>query len=357
MKFKGADILTTKQFDKVGMVQLFRRALEMEKVIDGQRGVDGDGGEWGKRKVAKKGKDKAGFSKLLDGKVLATLFFEPSTRTRFSFETAFLRLGGKVVSGADMTGTSSIKKKETLYDTGRVVSELVDLIVMRHPEPFSVNELARGVRDGGGKRTRGVEGEEQARGADGVDAVVPVINAGDGANQHPTQALLDVYTMWKEAGGKLDGLTIGMIGDLKNGRVPHSQCDLLKNWNVNFVFVSPKALKMPWEVKDDLAVAGREFYETEDLEEAIGVMDVICATRIQEERFNSAKEAAKYRGVYVIDAGVMKKAKKKAVLLHPLPRVDEIAVEVDVDGRARYFDQVANGLAIRMALMAMLMGK
>lgn len=319
MKFKGADILTTKQFSKADMVKLFRRALEMEKVIDGQRG-----------------KGETGFSKLLDGKVLATLFFEPSTRTRFSFETAFLRLGGRVVSGADMIGTSSVRKKETLYDTGRVVSRLVDLIVMRHPEPFSVNEVARGARDGGG---------------------VAVINAGDGSNQHPTQALLDVYTIWKEVGGKLDGLTIGMVGDLKNGRVPHSQCDLLKNWNVNFVFVAPKALKMPWDVKDDLTASGREFLETEDLEKVVGKMDVICATRIQEERFKSPKEAAKYKGVYVIDSGVMKKAKKSAVLLHPLPRVDEIAVEVDVDGRAKYFDQVKNGLAIRMALMAMVLKK
>lgn len=323
MKFKGADILTTSQFGKADMAVLFRKALEMEKVLNAQGKGVGKG--VGKNKSGRGGK---GFSKLFDGKILATLFFEPSTRTRFSFETAFLRLGGRVVSGADMMATSSVRKKETLYDTGRVVSELVDLIVARHPEPFSIDEIARG-------------------------ANVPVINAGDGAHEHPTQALLDVYTIWKEASGKLDGLTIGMIGDLKNGRVPHSQCDLLKNWNVNFVFVSPKALNMPWEVKDDLVASGREFYETEDLNEAIGVMDVICATRIQEERFESAKEAAKYRGIYVIDSAMMKKAKKNAILMHPLPRVDEIAVEVDADTRAKYFDQVRNGLAIRMALMAM----
>lgn len=311
---KKTHILSAEQFSKKDLISLFKRADEMKALVGKQRC------------------GKAGFPKLLDGKVLATLFFEPSTRTRFSFETAFLRLGGKVVSGADMMTNSSIKKKETLYDTGRVLSELVDLIVMRHPEPFSVEKLAKG-------------------------ANVPVINAGDGAHEHPTQALLDVYTIWSCAKGKLDGLTIGMIGDLKNGRVPHSQCTLLKNWDVNFVFVAPKALNMPWEVKDDLVATGREFYETENLDEAIGVMDVICATRIQEERFSSPKEATKYSGVYVIDVAAMKKAKKTSILLHPLPRVDEIALEVDVDGRAKYFDQVGNGLAIRMALMATVLGK
>jgi len=304
MKFKGQDILSTKQFDKKGMEVLFKRALKFEK------------------KMA------AG---LFRGKILATLFFEPSTRTRFSFESAFLRGGGSVISGADMMNTSSIKKRETLYDTGKVVSCFADIIVMRHPEAGSVVELARG-------------------------ASVPVINAGDGSNQHPTQALLDVYTMWKEFGGRLSGKVIGMVGDLKNGRVPHSQCDLLRHWNVKFVFVSPKALRMPSGIVRELREAGREVVEVEKLEGVIGGMDVICATRIQEERFASAKEAAKYRGVYVIDKDMMKKAKKSAILLHPLPRVDEIAVEVDSDPRARYFEQVKNGVFVRMALMAEVMG-
>jgi aspartate carbamoyltransferase catalytic subunit len=304
MKFKGQDILSTKQFDKKGMEVLFKRALKFEK------------------KMA------AG---LFSGKILATLFFEPSTRTRFSFESAFLRGGGSVISGADMMNTSSIKKRETLYDTGKVVSCFADIIVMRHPEAGSVVELARG-------------------------ASVPVINAGDGSNQHPTQALLDVYTMWKEFGGRLSGKVIGMVGDLKNGRVPHSQCDLLRHWNVKFVFVSPKALRMPSGIVRELREAGREVVEVEKLEGVIGGMDVICATRIQEERFASAKEAAKYRGVYVIDKDMMKKAKKSAILLHPLPRVDEIAVEVDSDPRARYFEQVKNGVFVRMALMAEVMG-
>lgn len=313
MKFKGQNILSTKQFDKSGMEVLFKRALQMEKVLISQ----------------KKGN---AFARLFDGKILATLFFEPSTRTRFSFETAFLRLGGKVISGADMMTNSSIRKKETLFDTGKVVSRYADVVAMRHPEAFSVAELARGT-------------------------AIPVINAGDGANQHPTQALLDVYTMWKAFKGKLDGKTIGMVGDLKYGRVPHSQCDLLKHWKVKFIFVSPKALQMPVDVKKDIISADLKFEESSGLSDVIGKMDVICATRIQEERFASAKEAAKYKGIYIIDRNMMKKAKKSALLLHPLPRVDEISVEVDNDPRARYFEQVSSGLAIRMALMALVLGK
>lgn len=316
MKFKGEDILSTRQFDKKEMEVLFGKVLKMEKILKAQKG----GG---------------GFEKLFDGKVLATLFFEPSTRTRFSFETAFLRLGGAVISGADMMMTSSVKKRETLYDTGKVVSKFADIIVMRHPTAGSVAELAKG-------------------------ASVPVINAGDGANQHPTQALLDVYTMWKEFGGKLDGKVIGMIGDLKYGRVPHSQCDLLKFWKVKFVFVSPKALRMPDWIVRELKGSGREIVECENLEKVIGGMDIICATRIQEERFASACEAEKYKGVYVINRAMMKKAKKGAkggaILLHPLPRVDEIAVEVDNDPRSKYFEQVLNGVAVRMALMAEVLG-
>lgn len=315
MKLKNQNIISASQFDKRTMETLFRRALKMEKVVGG------------------------GFLKLMDGKILATLFYEPSTRTRMSFESAFLRLGGKVVSGADMAGASSARKGESLYDTGRVVSEFADLIVVRHPEVGSVAEVAKGARERVASRA------------------CVVINAGDGVGDHPTQALLDVYTIWKERGGKLDGLIVGMIGDLKNGRVPHSQCELLKHWDIEFVFVSPKALAMPWNVKDDLTAVGRKFFETEDLGSVVGGLDVICATRIQAERFKSAKEAGKYKGIYVINALMMKKAKKSALLLHPLPRVDEITVDVDRDPRAKYFDQVRNGLCLRMALMAEVMGK
>jgi len=330
VKLKHQNIVSAAQFDKRTMETLFRRALKMEKVVEAQR----NGG--------KSGRKGGGFLKLMDGKILATLFYEPSTRTRMSFESAFLRLGGKVVSGADMAGASSSRKGESLYDTGRVVSEFADLIVMRHPEVGSTAEVARGAKDAGEASGTGRR----------LKHVVPVINAGDGIGDHPTQALLDVYTMWKEFKGKLDGLVIGMVGDLKNGRVPHSQCELLKHWNVEFVFVLPRALAMPWNVKDDLTAASRKFLEMEDLGAVIGGMDVICATRIQAERFKTQKEYLKYKGVYVIDGEMMKKAKKSALLLHPLPRVDEITVDVDRDPRAKYFEQVRNGLCLRMALMA-----
>ncbi len=302
MEFKGQNILSTDQFDKESMERLFSRAQEMEK----------------------------GGSDVMKGKVLATLFFEPSTRTRFSFEAAFLKLGGGVVSGADMMTTSSIKKRETLQDTGATVSRYADLIAMRHPEIGSVKELAEGSR-------------------------VPVINAGDGANQHPTQALLDVYTMWKEWNGELDGKTVVMVGDLRNGRVPHSQCDLLRHWKVKFVFVSPIALQMPEEISSGLKKAGFSVTETESLEEGLEGADAVCSTRIQAERFSSKEAAAKFEGVYVIDAKVMEGLGENVILMHPLPRVDEIAKEVDDDPRARYFDQVENGLFVRMALMAMVL--
>lgn len=267
-----------------------------------------------------------GGNDMMKGKILATLFFEPSTRTRFSFEAAMLRLGGKVISNADMMETSSFKKMEDLYDTGKVVSQIADVIVVRHPEAGSVEELAKG-------------------------SDVPVINAGDGPAQHPSQALLDVYTIWKEK-GTLDGLCVGMVGDLKYGRVPHSQCDLLKHFDVKFVFVSPEGLKMPDEILMELREAGRNITVTEKLADVIGEMDVISMTRIQKERFEDEKEYKKYAGFYILNDKLMKNAKKDAIVIHPLPRVDEISKEVDSDPRAKYFEQVKNGVAIRMAMLA-----
>ena len=315
MEFKGQHILTAEQFDKKGLLALFEKVREMEEVLVGQRAVS-DGGK------------SKGFEKTLDGKIMATLFYEPSTRTRFSFETAFLRLGGKVISGADMMNTSSAKKKETLYDTGKTLSQLVDVIAMRHPEPGSVDELASGCS-------------------------IPVINAGDGPHQHPTQGLLDIYTIWKNFEGKIDGLKIGMVGDMKHSRVAHSLCEFLKYWNVEFVFVSPEELKMPEVVVEELKGEDLKVLETTDLDGTIGEMDVILTTRIQEERFSSADEAEKHRGMYVFDSEMMEKAKADAILMNPLPRVDEITTDVDYDPRAKYFDQVGNGLAVRMALLAM----
>ncbi len=266
-----------------------------------------------------------------EGKILATLFYEPSTRTRFSFESAMKRLGGDLISNSHMHYTSSAKKGETLYDTGRVISQMADVIAMRHPEKGSIAELASG-------------------------AIVPVVNAGDGPGDHPTQGLLDLFTIWLEL-GRLDDFTIAMVGDLKYGRVPHAQCELLKNFSgVRFVFVAPEALAMPREIIADLEEAGHEVVETEDLDSVIGEADVIADTRIQQERFESEEEYLKYKGIYVIDEQVMARAKESAILMHPLPRVDEITVAVDSDPRARYFKQVENGVAMRMAILAELLG-
>ncbi len=265
-----------------------------------------------------------------EGKILATLFFEPSTRTRFSFEVAMLRLGGMVISNAEMMSTSSVKKGETLHDTAQMACRFADIVAMRHPEAGSVAEFAKG-------------------------SMVPVINGGDGPNDHPTQGLLDLFTMYEER-GSLDNFTIAMVGDLKYGRVPHSQCHYLSHFKgVKFLFVSPEALRMPEEIVAMLREKGFEVMETENLDEAIGACDVLAHTRIQQERFESQSEYLKYKGVYVIDPGVMVKARQDMILMHPLPRVDEIHIEVDQDVRSKYFDQVTNGVALRMALIARLL--
>lgn len=299
MKFKGQHILSTQQFDKEGLLSLFAEAKKMEKLV-------------------KSGK----FGKEMEGKIMATLFYEPSTRTRFSFEAAMLRLGGRVVSNADMMQTSSVRKLETLEDTGKTVSQIANVIAMRHPEPGSVAILSK-------------------------YSDVPVINAGDGSNEHPTQALLDLYTIWKEF-GKIDGLTIGMIGDLKNSRVQHSQFGLLKHFKVKFVLVSPKGLEMPSAILKEMGDSAKVVATPEEM---VKEVDVISVSRIQKERFVSDREYKKFVGIFVVDAALMKKAKKHAIVLQPLPRVEDIAVEVDTDPRARYFHQVGNGVAIRMALL------
>lgn len=306
MKFFRQHILSTKQFDKQGLLSLFAEAKKMEGIL----------------KNGKSGRD-------MEGKIMATLFYEPSTRTRFSFETAMLRLGGRVVSNADMAQTSSFKKLETLEDTGKVVSQMVDVIVMRHPEPGSVAILAE-------------------------NSDVPVLNAGDGPVEHPTQALMDLYTIRKKF-EKIDGLTIGMVGDLKNSRVQHSQCGLLKHFKVKFVLCSPKGLEMPSGIVKDLKESGTKIEVMNDLKKFMGMVDVISVSRIQKERFVSEREYKKFAGSFVIDAGLMKFAKKSAMMIHPLPRVDEIAVEVDKDPRARYFEQVKNGVVVRMALLKMVL--
>ncbi len=313
MDFKGQHLISAQTLSKEAIERILEVAYEMEPFA---------------------GKEEA--SDLLRGKVLATLFFEPSTRTRFSFETAMLRLGGSVISNYTMNESSSIKKRETLYDTGKTVSQFADVIAMRHPVPGSVKELADG-------------------------AEVPVLNAGDGAASHPTQGLLDVFTIHKKF-GHFGGLTYGLVGDLKNSRVVHSECRLLKNFGPTeakpkFVCVAPRGLELPDNLKEELIEAGCFVRETTDLEEAIGAFDVLSNTRIQEERFESAEEFKKYSGVYSITPKLLEGAKEEMIILDPLPRVDnQLAVAVDNDPRAKYFEQVQNGVAVRMALLALVLG-
>ena len=268
--------------------------------------------------------------KNLDGQVLATLFFEPSTRTRLSFETAMLRLGGQVVTVADPK-TSSAAKGESLSDSMRTVAGYADIIVIRHPRKGSAQEAA-----------------------DAVD--IPIINGGDGAGQHPTQALLDVYTIQKEA-GTLDGLTVTLAGDLKNGRTVHSLSHLLARLGMQMVFASPSKLAMPAEITAELRLLGANISETEDLAAAMRESDVVYMTRIQKERFEDVTEYEQLKGTYIVDGRMVAQAKQGVIIMHPLPRVNEITLEVDAYEKAAYFRQAANGVPVRMALLALLLGR
>lgn len=266
----------------------------------------------------------------MGGKVLATLFFEPSTRTRLSFETAMLRLGGQVITVADPK-TSSAAKGESLADSMRTVEGYADVIVIRHPRKGSAQEAA--------------------------DAVaLPVINAGDGAGQHPTQALLDVYTIQKEK-GTLEGLTMTLAGDLKNGRTVHSLVYLLARLGVRLIFVAPTALKMPTEITERLRTIGADVRETTDLAASMKESDVVYMTRIQKERFADPAEYERLKGSYVIDLYLVRQSKPNITIMHPLPRVDEIAADVDTYKGAAYFRQAANGVPVRMALLALVTGR
>ena len=266
----------------------------------------------------------------MGGQVLAALFFEPSTRTRLSFETAMLRLGGQVITVADPK-TSSTAKGESLADSMRTVEGYADVIVIRHPRKGSAQEAA--------------------------DAVaVPVINAGDGTGQHPTQALLDVYTIRKEK-GSLEGLTMTLAGDLKNGRTVHSLVYLLARFGIKLLFVSPPGLEMPAEIAADLRRMGADIGEGSDLAAAMRQSDVAYVTRIQRERFEDPTEYERLKGSYVVDMAMIRQAKPGITIMHPLPRVDEIALEVDAYEGAAYFRQAVNGVPIRMALLALVTGR
>lgn len=267
--------------------------------------------------------------KLLEGKVVATLFFEPSTRTRLSFESAINRLGGKIVGFAD-SSSSSVTKGETLHDTIRMVNSYCDLIVMRHPY------------------------EGSARYASEI-ASVPVINAGDGANQHPTQTLLDLYSIRKTQ-GTLDNLNIFMVGDLKYGRTVHSLLMAMARWNTTFNFISPEELRMPDEFKLYLDSSGLKYYEHLDFSEIISKADIIYMTRVQRERFSDPIEYEKVKNVYVLRNAMLRNTKPTMKILHPLPRVNEIHTDVDSNPKAYYFEQALNGVFTRQAILCNLLG-
>jgi len=263
--------------------------------------------------------------KILEGYVVATLFFEPSTRTRLSFESAVNQLGGKIIGFSDI-GTTSVTKGETLNDTIKIVCNYCDLIVMRHP----------------------LEGS--ARFASEVSSV-PLVNAGDGANQHPTQTLLDMYSI-KKTQGKLDGLNIFMVGDLKYGRTVHSLLMAMSQFKTTFNFISPDELKMPDEYKQHLDALGLKYYEHKDFTDIISEADILYMTRVQKERFSDPIEYERVKNVYILKNEMLENTKDRLRVLHPFPRVNEITEDVDDNMKAYYFTQARNGVYTRQAIIS-----
>ena len=304
LNFAGRDIISIKDFNREEIDYILKVASKMEP-------------------IAKTG------SEMLKGKILATLFFEPSTRTRLSFESAMHRLGGSTIGFAEAE-IASVKKGENLADTVRTVENYADVIALRHPLEGAARLAAE-------------------------FAEVPIINAGSGAEEHPTQALLDLYTIMKEK-NRIDGLNIALMGDLRYGRTVHSLAYALSMYDVKLYLISPDILRMRKEVLKTLKEKKVEVVEKSRIEDVIGELDVLYVTRIQKERFPDPAEYAKVRGSYRIDLETLKDAKEDLVILHPLPRVDEIAPEVDSTPHARYFRQVWNGIIVRMALLALILG-
>lgn len=267
---------------------------------------------------------------LMKGYILASLFFEPSTRTRLSFETAMHRLSGNVIGFSSAESTSTAKG-ETLADTIRTVDQYADIIAMRHPQIGSAKEAA-------------------------AVAKAPVLNGGDGAGQHPTQALLDLYTIKSER-GHVDGTTIVLCGDLKNGRTVHAGVEIYKHFNCKLIMVAPDQLKMPADILRKLQEYGVEVEETSNLEAALAKADVLYMTRIQKERFADPAEYERLKSSYILTREMVERIQPKLTIMHPLPRVNEIATDVDSLTNAAYFRQVGNGVFIRMALIASVLGK
>ncbi len=296
-------ILSTNQFSKNDVEKILIRARELEASLAG-----------------------GSLKKELEGKIIACIFFEPSTRTRLSFETAAIRLGANIISAEDALGNSSAYKGETIQDTARTISSYADAIVIRHPIEHTV-EVAASVTD------------------------TPIINAGDGAHQHPSQGLLDLYTIQKEH-GRLDHLQIAFVGDVLHSRTLRSLIPLLALYEGNtFHFISPKSLGISDEYKKELTEKNITFSESENMENALPSADAIYMMRVQKERFKTQEEYDAVKDAYILKPEHLVLVKKEAIIMHPLPRVNEIDVAVDTDSRASYFRQAQNGLYVRMALL------
>lgn len=266
---------------------------------------------------------------LLKGKIMAAMFFEPSTRTRLSFESSMKRLGGEVITVADSVN-SSRSKGETVYDTAKMVEQYADIIVMRHPYAGSARVAAEATK-------------------------IPVINGGDGANQHPTQTLLDLYTI-KKTQGKISGLNVAMVGDLKYGRTVHSLASALSHFDCNLFFVAPPSLRMPSYIRDKLDETGTKFKEYERIGDVLDKVDILYVTRIQKERFPDAGEYEKVKNIYCLKKNNLGNVKDSMKIMHPLPRVNEINRDVDDTVNCAYFEQAGNGIPVRQALLGLLMG-
>ena len=276
-------------------------------------------------------KDRTRYQDVCRHKILATLFFEPSTRTRLSFESAMLSLGGSVLGFSSASNTSA-SKGESVSDTISVVSSYCDIIAMRHPKEGAPLVATR-------------------------KSTVPLINAGDGGHNHPTQTLTDLLTIYREK-GRLDNLTIGFCGDLKFGRTVHSLTKAMSRYkNIKFVFIAPSELKIPEYLKHDLLDAKNlDYKEVETIEEVIEDLDILYMTRVQKERFFNEQDYIRLKDTYILDLKKLEKSKSDLIVMHPLPRVNELALEVDDDPRAKYFDQVQNGRFMRMALILKMLG-
>lgn len=303
LNFKGRDIISIEDFSRKEIDYILKSSRNMES-------------------IASKGSD------LLKRKILATLFFEPSTRTRLSFEAAMLKLGGSIIGFADADITS-VKKGENLSDTIRTIENYADIIALRHPLEGSA-KLAAEI------------------------AKVPILNAGSGAEEHPTQALMDLYTIKKEK-RKIDGLKVALVGDLRYGRTVHSLACALSLFSIELYLISPESLRMRKELVDSIKTQ-ISITEDKNLDKIIPQIDVLYITRIQQERFPDPAEYSKVKGVYKIDLKTINSGKNDLIILHPLPRVDEITSEVDNTPQAKYFQQVWNGIVVRMALLSLILG-